>query len=241
LGDPLVSLLVVFLVFATQRMRALFLVAVCGMLVASAVAQDPTCVTGADPSTYDLKGRYTSADIAVCQSQSQCGYVWSASTNALNFWKCITQPGTSQCCVDDCYARLSPACLNNPMCMLIPGAGQTIECIRQSKVCAVLSLNATQCSRYSFCEMQGSTCVFKKMQAGEAPPGVSVADACPAMHPVVIAMLALMFATLLGAIGVVGFVVWRNQRKADEEDERRAQIEAAAAEAKRARATRNRL
>lgn len=45
-------------------------------------------------------------------------------------------------------------------------------------------------------------------------------EKCPALHPLVLAMLILMFVTFAGAVGVVAFVVWKNQRAADEEEAR---------------------
>lgn len=163
--------------------------------------------------------------------------IYSNNSLWLNRYRMCTQSATGSCCVDVCAMTDAGNCISAG-CALIPGRGTDSLCISKNKLCGLLS--TTQCSLYPFCNKTDAAqpCRFQGPKQVSAPPGESVADKCPALHPLVVAMLALMFVTFIGAVGIVGFVVWKNQKKADEEEARREQAEAAAAEAKRARSNR---
>jgi len=209
--------------------------------IAVALATAQQCATNVDANTA-----------LPCTSTSSCTEadfnrditVYSNNSILLNRYRmCIQGPSTPTqpngvCCVDNCAVQDSSSCISAG-CALIPGRGTASLCIGRNKLCGLLT--GAQCTYYSFCNRTSPTspCRFQGPKAINVAPGPSVADSCPALHPLVVAMLALMFITFVGAVVIVGIVVWRNQKKADEEEARREAAEAAAAEAKRQRQSRN--
>jgi len=150
--------------------------------------------------------------------------------------------GTLPCCVDQCRRYASPSrCASDNNCVNLPGpqGGTASTCVNKNKLCMLFGSQGCG-SKYWFCSNvtgSGSSvpCHYVNPTPAQAAEGQSVNDVCPAMHPVVIAMLALMFITFVAAVITVAVVVQRRQKAADEEEERRMQAEAAAAEAKRQR------
>jgi hypothetical protein len=228
-------------------MRALLILA----FVAAAVnAQTgPWCASASTDPIYDSTMYGHAMTVCAAQDGVPCDMATmkSATSNQAYMQKyrlCApTGPSMDRCCVDECHVRKPSSCTTSHgtnACMFVQGSGTQLMCMVRDKVCALLT-NATQCNMYSFCKFESGNCNFAEPTIPQGAAGDSVADKCPALHPVVIAMLALMFITFVGAVVLVAVVVYRNQKKFDDDEERRAQIEAATAEAKRSRNNRNTL
>uniref|UniRef100_A0A7S1MJR5 Uncharacterized protein n=1 Tax=Neobodo designis TaxID=312471 RepID=A0A7S1MJR5_NEODS len=230
-------------------MRALILLALAAAVASAQTG--PWCAGNKADTIYDSPV-YTNAE-SICGASDgiPCDMptMISGRDNSaymLKYRNCApTGPSMDRCCVDECAVRKLSSCTtahgSTPnTCMFVQGQGNTKMCMVRDKVCRMIT-NSTQCDIYSFCKFENSQCIFATPTIPQGAAGDSVKDKCPALHPVVIAMLALMFVTFVGAVVLVAVVVYRNQKKFDEEEERRAQIEAATAEAKRARKNRNTL
>lgn len=183
------------------------------------------CYTGADPT-------------AACTAQ----YFKSGMNNAASqidlqaldkrFLECEAYANT--CCGDPCrlYTDLA-SCASDPTCVPLPGiSATTFTCVQQNKMCALFD-QWTCTNIYRFCKWTGGDCVYQQPitaagAAGTLAPDQTVDAKCPAMNPLVMVMLILMFVTFAAAVGVVAYVVWRNQKLSDEE-ERKAEAEQFAA------------
>jgi hypothetical protein len=143
------------------------------------------------------------------------------------------------CCVDECRVhKLKDSCVKSGQCAVLPGNGRTNQCVNKNKLCGLLT--PEQAKPYIFCKQDVTPGMYDVPAEfiAAALDESAVTDKCPAMHPMVIAMLVLMFITLVAGVVVVAVVVIRNQKKADEEEARAEVAAAAAAEAKRARSRR---
>lgn len=152
----------------------------------------------------------------------------SSSVNDMIFTSCIPVAGELQCCADPCSSFPSASLCPSASCAPLRTAGGSgpaapINCVSRDKLCWRL-VTETSCKTFKFCQWSNSLCQFvvPTLSGGTGAP--SVADVCPALHPAVVAMLALMFVSIVIAIVVVAVVVVVNQRKADkaalEEEER---------------------
>jgi hypothetical protein len=148
----------------------------------------------------------------------------------------------NRCCEDPCKAYSGTStCTDNRNCAALPfhsngGSEAEAVCVRREKLCSLLSVGSgvgdaknNQCGLYSFCFNRGGVCDYVNPTSGAAAaatlaPGEDVGSKCGALHPMVVAMLALMFVTLVGGIILVGVVVVLNQRKADAEDAEAARL-----------------
>jgi hypothetical protein len=107
-------------------------------------------------------------------------------------------------------------------------------CISSQLLC--WSLNATQCATRRYCSwvtaasFANSYCNYTTPLIAPATAlAQEMASTCPALHPVVLAILVVMFITLLGAIAVVVVVVVMNKKKQEDLDREDEEAEAAAA------------
>lgn len=155
------------------------------------------------------------------------------------YMRCVAISG--QCCHDPCMemdeaeecSTLGDECLPLPSSYF-----KAAVCVNRNKLCALYDEGT--CRNYNFCTWVGGMCQYKVPTSGSGEitgaPGGTVADQCDAMHPLVLAMLILMFLSLAGAVGFVAYVVQKRQKQADEE-EARAEAQEVAAAARRERRT----
>ena len=220
-----------------------------GSPVRATVVGSCVCLLALTASLAAAQSGFPSQCTAICLAASSAGgcdpktiktrlqaSTTTSSQNALyNTFLCCS----SACTVDQC-SQFSDAssCLAVKGCAPVPEQGGLVACIAQSKLCQLTPDN--QCAGYRFCSNSSGSCAFDvSSSAPSTDDGPSVADSCPAMHPMVVAMLVLMFLTFVGAVVLVAFVVVRNQRQADEDEKRAETAAAVEAEAERSRRQRH--
>ena len=141
---------------------------------------------------------------------------------------CCTDICTLQASASACRGLVDPA-TGAPNCIYMPASDSSYTCVAKKKLCLLNS--PSDCAKLPLCEMNNvtGTCLVRLTYSVAEIAGASI-NACPALHGIVIAMLVLMFLSLVTAVVIVAVVVVYKQRKADEE-EKKAQEEAEAAEA----------
>jgi hypothetical protein len=219
-------------------MFRVFLLLTCVAAFASAGCVDSA--TAASRSYYDINAFNRANALCTAGSAADVTITFGkALTFPAVYAACIANP-SGGLCVDECVVRTS--CMSSSICTLVPGRSTALNCVSKDKLCSAFSgSNASLCQSMPMCGFDSSSkaCYFAPPSNPTTPPGESVAEKCPALHPIVIAMLVLMFLTFIAGVVIVAVVVIRNQKKADEEEQRKEQAAAAAAEAKRARVARN--
>jgi hypothetical protein len=181
------------------------------------------------------------------QSSSQCSSIvgsceisyWKglmplSKTQLVQYGACSPDPdgNTQSCCVDPCtkqssmtacvtYTGVEGGCLWAPgLLTLAPG----YMCITAEKLCYLIP--ADQCALAGMCELASDnvTCTTKENYSPDDQPAarISVADQCSGLPGLVVAMLVLMFLSLLGGIILVGVIVVTRKKAADEAEAREA-------------------
>lgn len=159
---------------------------------------------------------------AVCTSQTCTTTVGSSCTmeafatqpyplspgQKLVMESCINSGGN--CICDPCSAYFEQnTCSADTTCFWTPRGG----CVATGKMCVRFSSNASECNTYKMCKHDGSVCVFTT----PAAPTATLTD-CPPMHPFAVAMIILIFMTLVAMAVIIGvMIVLRNKARAEEE------------------------
>jgi hypothetical protein len=148
---------------------------------------------------------------------------------------CITNDRTGTgtgCKTDPCSQYITgTSCVDGDQCSAVL-VGQ-FQCSSSQLLC--WSLNQTQCALRSYCKwVTGSTsatsyCNYTVPDVAPATArAAELTNNCPAIHPVVLAII-VMFVTLLIAVGIVLFVVLLNKKKQEELEREEEEAEAEAA------------
>lgn len=121
---------------------------------------------------------------------------------------CVNSGGSCVC--DPCSAYTEQnKCAADTVCFWTPRGG----CVSRDKMCIRFSSNSTECNIFKMCKHDGSICLFTT----PAPPVATLTD-CPPMHPFAVAMIILIFMTLIGMAVIIGvMIVLRNKARAEEE------------------------
>lgn len=198
-----------------------------------AVLSAAQCQTSPGCPTQRCDAAYWINALNVAAGASNAGVLQNAIYMQYTTCSTFGATSTTQCCVDPCNAWVSTdACSRDRRCIALPqsssgSADNPCVCVLREKLCNLLPMNGG-CSNpnYGFCGMSNGQCTYIDPAGASAstatlPPGGDVLSKCDSLHPMVIAMLALMFITLVGAIIIVGVIVVINQRKADREEAER--------------------
>jgi hypothetical protein len=140
------------------------------------------------------------------------------------FRNCNPGNGTD-CCSDPCAKHTRPSdCFAEPGCYPLSTAQDVVTCLTRSKLCS-LATEGAWCNSMDYCTWSSanSLCTWQ-LPVGKTPapasplaPDENVDEKCPGLHPLVIAMLALMFISFVAGVAVVVVVVRRKQMQADAE------------------------
>ena len=124
--------------------------------------------------------------------------------------QCLQSGGSCGC--DPCNGYAPPECPNQKSCYLLPVGGSGGVCVVRDKVC--ISFNQSRCADLAFCLWgESGYCEFSP----PAAPPSSEAN-CPTLHPFAVAMIVLIFLTLVFMGAVIGvMIILRNRARAEEE------------------------
>lgn len=199
-------------------------------LVATAAAQCAV-TNAADAKTCS----YVTPTSGTCTPQYFLGEVNAADIpSALAqqyeyFMTCTSQgaTGADKCCPDPCGKHTgTDACAADYRCAALPVsssptpyAAATSKCVLKGKLCHLLSVaNPNDCELYSFCFNDNGLCNYQNATAPGGAAALEDLDAkCGGLHPMVTAMLVLMFLTFVGGIAIVVITVIKKKKEADED------------------------
>lgn len=138
-------------------------------------------------------GANVQCDLTYIMNQISLG----SPTAFLQYYACVPQQAPPSCCGDPCFLHSDfSSCASDPSgeCIGLPSVGTQALCVHRDKLCGMY--NQSICELNPLCVFSASVCMFRSATSLFTP---EPASPCPALHPLVIAMLALMLFTFVVA------------------------------------------